>query len=425
VTPPNDALDGLRDEATQRDERDPLRSFRDRFVFPQHDGEDVLYFCGNSLGLMPKEARTVLNEELDDWGSLAVEGHFSGRRPWYAYHELFSESVARLVGSKPSEVVVMGGLTNNLHLMMVSFYQPTKERFRIVIEDGAFPSDRYAVQSQARVHGFDPQEAIVYLKPRDGEDLLRTEDVEDFLAREGDSVALVMLGGVNYYTGQLYDLARIAKAAHGAGAKVGYDLAHAAGNVELSLHHWNVDFAVWCTYKYLNAGPGATACAFVHERHGDDPSLSRFAGWWGTDPTTRFNMARDFTPQPGAAGWQLSNAPVMSMAPLRASLDVFDDATLPRLRDKSEALTDYFERCLDALGEGFSLITPRNTRERGCQLSLRIPGDGKAVKDALAARGVVVDFRHPDVIRAAPVPLYNRFMDVWRFVKHLEEIVRA
>jgi kynureninase len=415
-------LDELRDEADALDARDPLAPFRDRFSFPQHEGEDVLYLCGNSLGLMPRSARRFVDEELEDWSNLAVEGHFDGRRPWYAYHELFSTSVAKIVGAKPAEVVVMGGLTINLHLLMVSFYRPTAERYRIVVEHGAFPSDRYAVQSQARLHGFDPEDAIVYLKPREGEDLLRTEDVEAYLEAEGDKVALVMLGGVNYYTGQLYDLRRITKAGHAAGAKVGFDLAHAAGNVELSLHHWDVDFAVWCTYKYLNAGPGATACAFVHERFADDADLPRLSGWWGTDPHTRFLMEHEFVAQSGAAGWQLSNAPVLSMAPLRASLDIFDEATMARLCDKSEQLARYFDRCLDTLGEGFSRITPRENKARGCQLSLRVPGDAKSVKQELAKRGVVVDFRHPDVIRAAPVPMYNRYVDVWRFVNHLKEI---
>jgi kynureninase len=416
------ALLDLRGEAEKRDAGDGLAPFRARFSFPQHQGEDVLYFCGNSLGLMPKDARRIVDEELEDWERLAVEGHFEGRRPWFSYHELFSESVARIAGARPDEVVVMGGLTNNLHLMMVSFYRPTKERYRIVVEDGAFPSDRYAVMSQARAHGFDADDAIVYLKPRDGEDLLRTEDVERYLADEGDKVALVMLGGVNYYTGQLYDLARIAKAAHAAGAKVGYDLAHAAGNVELKLHDWDVDFAVWCSYKYLNSGPGATACAFVHERHGDNPELTRFAGWWGNDPDKRFTMPHEFVPQRGAAGWQLSNAPVLSMAPLRASLDIFDEATMPRLCAKSNELTGFFERAVDALGTAH-IITPRDEAARGCQLSLRIDGDAKAVQGALKERGVIADYRHPDVIRAAPVPLYNSFVDVWRFAKHLEEVL--
>ena len=414
-------LASLQGEASKLDTDDELAPFRERFCFPQHDGEDVLYFCGNSLGLMPKDVRRVLTEELDDWASLAVEGHFEGRRPWFSYHEQFTESVARVAGALPSEVVVMGGLTNNLHLMMVSFYRPTKERYRIVVEDGAFPSDRYAVMSQAKMNGYDPEDAIVYLKPRDGEDLLRTEDVEAYLTQEGDKVALVMLGGVNYYTGQLYDLERIAKAAHSAGAQVGYDLAHAAGNVELKLHDWDIDFAVWCTYKYLNAGPGATACAFVHERHGDNPDLVRLAGWWGNDPDKRFTMPHEFTPQQGAAGWQLSNAPVMAMAPLYASLAIFDEATLPRMRKKSERLTGFFERCLDAV-DGVTLVTPRDPAARGCQLSLRIPGDASAVKGLLQKRGVVVDYRHPDIIRAAPVPLYNSFTDVWRLVRHLEEV---
>lgn len=414
--------ESLRARATALDAEDPLAPFRHRFVIPKHkDGSEQVYLCGNSLGLMPKEARTILEEELSAWESLAVEGHFEGKRPWYRYDEPLRAPLARLVGAKEHEVVVMNGLTVNLHLLMASFYRPTKERYRIVIEDSAFPSDRYAVQSQARFHGFDPTSAVAVLEPREGEVLLRTEDVERFFAEEGESVALLLLGGVNFYTGQAYEHARIAKAAREQGVVVGLDLAHAAGNLPLSLHDWDIDFAAWCSYKYLNSGPGATAAAFVHERHGDDPSLVRFAGWWGTDPDTRFQMPFDFVPQRGAAGWQLSNAPIFSMAPLYASLALFDEAGMPALREKSERLTAYALELLDVIADGrFTVLTPRDPSARGCQLSLRVE-DAAALNERLAARGVVCDLRRPDVVRATPVPLYNSFEDVLRFAKVLEE----
>lgn len=407
------------------DENDPLARFRSAFAFPKDErGEPMVYLCGNSLGLMPKAAERYLLEELEAWKELAVDGHFEGRRPWYSYHELFAESLARLVGAKPVEVVCMNGLTVNLHLLMVSFYRPTKERFRIVVEHSAFPSDCYAVQSQARFHGFDPEEAIVVLSPRPGEDLLCTEDIERFFEEEGESVALLLFGGVNFYTGQAYDLARIARAAKKAGAAVGYDLAHAAGNLLLSLHDWDVDFAAWCSYKYLNAGPGATACAFVHERHAQRPELVRFAGWWGIDPKVRFEMPSTFAPQPGAAGWQLSNAPVFSMAPLRASLDLFDEAGMPALREKSERLTGYLLFLLEAEGvSGVEVLTPKDPAARGAQVSLRVREDPRALQQKLQERGVFSDVRPPDVIRAAPVPLYNSFLDVWRFVSALKALL--
>jgi kynureninase len=418
------SFESTREFAQRLDAEDPLASFRDEFSFPQHEGEDALYFCGNSLGLMPKKTPAFVDEELEDWGALGVDGHFKGRRPWYSYHEIFSESAARVVGAKPSEVVVMNGLTVNVHLLMTSFYRPTEERYRILIEDTAFPSDRYAVQSQARVHGRDPEDAVVIMKPREGESLLRTKDIEAYLDKEGDKVALVLFGGVNYYTGQHYDLERIATAGHKAGAKVGFDLAHAAGNVPLQLHDWNADFACWCNYKYLNSGPGATAAAFVHERWGDDPSVPRFAGWWGTDPETRFEMGPTFSPQRGAGGWQLSNAPVLSMAPLRVSLDIFDRAGMAAMRTKSEKLTGFLEHLVAEMGEDrFSILTPREPKARGCQLSLRVHGDPKPLFARLEERGVITDVRRPDVIRVAPVPLYNRFDDVWRFAEILRETV--
>lgn len=412
----------LRARAAALDAEDPLARFRQRFVIPKHeDGSEQVYLCGNSLGLMPKEVRTIVDEELSAWGSLAVEGHFQGKRPWYRYDEPLRAPLARVVGAKEHEVVVMNGLTVNLHLLMASFYRPTKERYRIAIEHSAFPSDRYAVQSQARFHGFDPKDAVVVLEPRPGEELLRTEDVERFFAEEGESVALLLLGGVNFYTGQAYEHERIAKAARAQGVVVGLDLAHAAGNLPLALHDWDIDFAAWCSYKYLNSGPGATAGAFVHERHGDDPALVRFAGWWGTNPDTRFEMPFDFVPQRGAAGWQLSNAPVLSMAPLYASLALFDEAGMPALREKSERLTAYALELLDVIERGrFQVLTPRDPSARGCQLSLKV-ADAAALNERLFARGVVCDLRRPDVVRVSPVPLYNSFSDVLRFASVLEE----
>ena len=414
------------DEARARDAADPIARFRAEYAFPRGpDGAPVVYFAGNSLGLMPKRARTLVNEELDAWERLGVEGHFDGPRPWFSYHELFRDGGAALVGARPGEVVAMNSLTTNLHLLMVSFYRPTRERFRIVVEQTCFPSDRYAVDSQARFHGFDPRDAIVELAPRAGEDLLRTEDVERFFAEQGASVALVLMGGVNFYSGQAYDLPRIAAAARRAGAVVGFDLAHAAGNLALSLHDWDVDFAAWCSYKYLNAGPGSVGMAFVHERWARAFDLPRFAGWWGNDPATRFAMGPTFAAQPGAAGWQLSNAPVLSMAALKASLDLFDAAGGMRaLRAKSEALTAALVALVDAkLGDRATIVTPRDPAARGCQVSIRVGADAERACGRLGERGVVVDYRRPDVVRVAPVPLYCSFVDVVRFVDALVDVL--
>lgn len=413
-----------KERAQALDAADELAPLRDEFLFPTHPSGRAIYLCGNSLGLQPRGTRRWVERELDHWAEHAVEGHFRGERPWFSYHELFTESAAAIVGARSGEVVVMNGLTVNLHLMLVSFYQPTPQRFRIVIESGAFPSDRYAVASHARLHGFDPEDAIIELTPRDGEDLLRTEDIEALLAREGDSIALVMLGGVNYYTGQAFDLPRITAAAHAAGAKAGFDLAHAAGNLALELHDWGVDFAVWCTYKYLNSGPGGVACAFVHERWADAPELPRLAGWWGNDPGERFEMPRDFAPQSGAAGWQLSNAPVLTMAAFGASLELFTQVGMAALRRKSVALTAFLESCLAEVGtDRLTVITPSDPDARGCQLSLRVHQGGQALHDELTRRGVFCDFRRPDVVRVAPVPLYNRFEDVRFFAQIVRECV--
>jgi kynureninase len=405
--------------AQRLDERDPLRKFRERFEIPAGpDGEPVIYFNGNSLGLMPTSVRAAMQQELDDWSQLGVDAHFRAKTPWYSYHEVFRESGARLVGAIPGEVVMMNGLTTNLHLMMETFHRPDGARRRILIEDGAFPSDAYAVESRVKARGLDPADAIVRVAPRDGEALLRTEDVVAAIEREGASLALVLLPGVQYYTGQLLDIPAITKAAHAAGAIAGWDLAHAAGNVPLTLHDWDVDFAVWCSYKYLNSGPGAIAGCFVHERHGANLSLPRFAGWWGNDPETRFRMdeARTFTPRAGADGWQLSNPPILAMAPLKESLAIFDEAGMDSLRRKSIVLTAYLEWLLSrAANPRFDVITPQDSEQRGCQLSLRAKGGSLEALD-----GIVVDRRPPDVIRVAPVPLYNTFHEVWRAAKLIQ-----
>lgn len=405
------------DFAQMLDRQDPLRTYRDQFLFPQHQGERVLYFCGNSLGLQPKPVRAALLAELDQWATYGVEGHFEGEKPWMYYHKFLIPQSARLVGALPHEVVVMNTLTVNLHLMLVSFYRPDSRRFKIIMEAGAFPSDQYAIESQVRWHGFDPDTAIVEVAPRPGEDTLHTGDIVDAIAREGDRTALVLFGGVNYYTGQFYDLAAIVKAAHRAGAYAGFDLAHAAGNLPLHLHDWDADFAVWCSYKYLNSGPGGPAGAFVHERHGDNPAMPRFAGWWGHDESERFKMRKGFKPMRGAEGWQLSNAQILAFAAHKASLDIFDAAGMAALREKSLRLTGFLEFVLEQASGGknrFRLITPRDPQSRGCQLSMLTDAHGKALFDYLARHGVVADWREPNVIRFAPVPLYNSFEDVWR-----------
>jgi kynureninase len=411
-----------RDFARRMDVEDPLRGFREEFLFPRGpDGEPVVYLVGNSLGLQPRKAKPYVLEALEDWERLGVEGHFKARHSWMSYHELLTEQTARLVGALPHEVVVMNTLSVNLHLMMVSFYQPTRERFKILIEGGAFPSDQYAVASQARFHGYAPEEAVVRLTPRPGEETLREEDILDTLERHGREVALVLLGNVNYLTGQAFDMAAITRAAHARGCRVGFDLAHGAGNLKLSLHEDGPDFAVWCSYKYLNGGPGTLGGVFVHERHARASSLPRFAGWWGHDKRTRFRMGPDFEPIPGAEGWQLSNPPILQLAALRASLELFDRAGMEALRHKSERLTGYLEFLLARLPPGFVRgITPSEPRQRGAQLSLRFSREPRGLLEKLGARGVVCDFREPDIIRAAPAPLYCGFVDVHRFVEVLE-----
>jgi kynureninase len=406
------------------DQQDPLRLFRQQFHLPLVGGKEAIYFCGNSLGLQPKSARAAVEREMEKWEQHAVEGHFHEEDPWLTYHELLTPATARLVGAQPGEVVVMNNLTTNLHLLLVSFYRPSGRRFKIITEAASFPSDQYALESQVRFHGYDPGEAIVELGPRTGEHTLRTEDILRTIEQEGEGLALIMMGGVNYYTGQFFDLEAIVKAGQEAGVPVGFDLAHAAGNLPLRLHDWGVDFAVWCSYKYLNSSPGGSAGTFVHERHAHNPSLPRFAGWWGHDQEERFQMKKGFKPMPGAAGWQLSNSAILPMAVHRASLEIFDEAGMDNLRQKSLQLTGFLEFLIQDLQLGrevLEIITPADPQARGCQLSLLVHRKGWELFDKLSAAGVIGDWREPNVIRVAPVPLYNTFEEVWRFGQLLRE----
>jgi len=409
--------------ARKTSERDSLGHFRERFYVPkQASGEDVLYFTGNSLGLQPKTARAFVEQELKDWETLGVEGHFRAKNAWMSYHELLTEQMANIIGARAVETVVMNSLSVNLHLLMVSFYRPTLERHKIVIEAGAFPSDQYAVQSQIKFHGFDVKDSLVELQPRENETILRTEDIERTIAENGDSIALILLGGVNYYTGQAFDMRRVTEIGHASGAVVGFDLAHAAGNIKLDLHDWNADFAAWCSYKYLNSGPGGIGGVFVHERHAENFDLPRFAGWWGHDKATRFLMDDKFVPMRGAEGWQLSNQPIFLLASLRASLDIFETAGMDNLIEKSRNLTAYLEFLLSEIkDERISVITPADPYQRGCQLSIRVQNSDKNLFKAISEKGVVADWREPDVIRVAPVPLYNSFTDVYQFAEILKD----
>jgi len=404
------------------DEADPLRGLRGEFYLPVHQGAEVLYFTGNSLGLQPKTVRAALETELEDWAALGVEGHFRGTHPWVSYHKRFEQPLAALVGAKPEEVVAMNTLTVNLHLMLASFYQPEGKRTAIVCEAGAFPSDQYALETHLRHRGFQPEEHLLELVPRHGEHTLRTDDIVAVLQNHADRIALVMMAGVQYYTGQAFDIAAITRAAHAIGARVGWDLAHAVGNIPLHLHDWGVDFAVWCSYKYLNSGPGGVAGAFVHERHANNVDIPRLAGWWGNDEHERFKMQRSFRAARGAQAWQLSNAPVLALAAHKAALDVFDKTSMSALRAKSVHLTGFLEYVLrTVMGHRVQIITPSNPDERGCQLSLLVEKQGRQLFEYLTQHGVVVDWREPNVIRIAPVPLYNSFEDVWR----LGELLRA
>lgn len=420
----NPEFSSIEDFAIAMDEHDPLRNYRDRFLFPKTaNGEHCVYLCGHSLGLQPITAAEYIEQELKDWAELGVEGHFQAANAWMSYHRLLTEQTAAVVGAKPIEVVVMNSLTVNLHLMMVSFYRPTPARHKIVVESGAFPSDQYAVKSQIAFHGYDPASSLIELSPRAGESCLRDEEINLLIERSGDEIALILLGGVNYATGQAFDMEGITHAGHAKGCAVGFDLAHAAGNLHLRLHDWGPDFAVWCSYKYLNGGPGCTAGCFVHERHALSFDLQRFSGWWGHDEPSRFAMGPTFQAMSGAEGWQLSNPSIISLAALRASMQIFHEAGMERLRAKSVMLTSYLEFLLNRilLGEKFSssflIVTPQESDRRGAQLSIRIPQNGRTLCQRLTQEGIVGDWREPDTFRVAPVPLYNSYRDVFRFAQ--------
>jgi kynureninase len=406
--------------AANLDATDELKDYRNRFHIPSANGKSLIYFCGNSLGLQPKSTRAYLEQELTDWQNLGVEGHLHAKNPWLYYHHFLTDATARLVGAKPIEVVVMNSLTVNLNLLMISFYRPTAKRNKIMMEYMAFPSDQYAVENQVKFHGYNPNDAIIELMPREGENCIRTTDILAKIDEHKDELALIMIGGVNYYTGQLFDMATITSHAKNCSSDivVGYDLAHAAGNVKMQLHDWGVDFATWCSYKYLNSGPGGTSGVFVHEKHAENNLLPRLSGWWGNDESTRFKMQKGFIPQQGAAGWQMSNAQVLSMAAHRASLAIFDEVGMDKLIAKSKLLTGYLEfLLLSGKRKDFKIITPEDVAQRGCQLSIVMNENGKKTFDALTQNGVIADWREPDVIRVAPVPLYNTFEDVYRFAE--------
>ena len=413
------------DFAKELDKKDELVSYKNKFHIPKDaQGNELIYFCGNSLGLQPKTTATYILQELEDWAKLGVEGHFKAKNPWLNYHEYLTKQMAKVVGAKPIEVIVMNTLTANLHFMMASFYQPSAKRYKILIESDAFPSDKYAVESQLRHHGFDDQEGLLRWKPRKNEELLRYEDLETILEAHGNEIALIMIGAVNYYTGQYFDLKKITELGHKHGCMVGFDCAHGAGNVTLNLHDSGADFAVWCTYKYLNSGPGSLAGCFIHERHAFSKDLNRFTGWWSHNKQTRFNMRKAFDVLPGAEGWQLSNPPILSMAAIKASLDIFDEVGMSKLTDKSKKLTNYLEFLLHELKDKrIKIITPSNTKERGCQLSIQIKSADKTLYEKLTKAGIITDWREPVVIRCAPVPLYNSFEDVYYIVKKLKDIL--
>ncbi|MBT8261087.1 MAG: kynureninase [Bacteroidia bacterium] len=413
------------DFAKEQDRNDYLKHYRNQFHIPKNkDGNEWLYFTGNSLGLQPKTTKNYIGQELEDWANLGVEGHFEAKNPWVKYHEYLTDSMAEIVGAKPIEVVITNTLTTNLHLLMVSFYQPTKSKYKIVIESDAFPSDRYAVQTQLEFHGYNVEDALIEWKPPKGEELLNIEDLNSILDEQGDEIALLLIGGVNYYTGQYLNLKRITELGHSKGCMVGIDLAHGVGNIKPELHHSEVDFAAWCTYKYLNSGPGSLAGLFVHEKHAYNKDLKRFAGWWSQNKSTRFNMRQPLDVIPGAEGWQLSNPPILSMAAIKASLDMFNEVGMDALREKSIKLTGYFEFLINELQNNkIKIITPSNPEERGCQLSIQVKDADKGLHHKLTNAYIITDWREPDVIRCAPTPLYNTFEDVYKMVEKLKEIL--
>jgi len=403
--------------AKQLDAQDELKHFRDQFYIPMMHGKECVYFTGNSLGLQPKSTQDYVLNELEDWATLGVEGHFHARNPWMPYHEIFPQQLSKIVGCLPNEVVVMNQLTVNLHLLMVSFYRPTKTKYKIICEAKAFPSDQYALESQVKFHGFDYDDAVIEIAPRADENCIRTEDILAAIEEHKDSLALVIFGGVNYYTGQVFDMKTITAAAHKVGVFCGFDLAHAAGNIELHLHDWDVDFACWCSYKYLNSGPGGVSGVYIHEKHCTNTDLQRFAGWWGYEKESRFKMGKGFKAIPTAEGWQLSNAPILSMAAHKAALDIVEEAGMTRLSAKAKMLSNYLLFVIDAVNtnQNIEVITPRNEAEKGCQVSMLMKQNGKYIFDELTKQGVIADWREPNVIRIAPVPLYNSFEDVWKF----------
>ena len=413
------------DYAKQLDQEDPISYLRNEFHIPKDKhGKEWLYFTGNSLGLQPKITSKYIDQELDDWANFGVEGHFEAKNPWLSYHELLTDKMAKIVGAKPIEVVVMNTLTTNLHLLMVSFYQPSKTKYKIIIESDAFPSDRYAVQSQLSFHGFDPEEALIEWKPKEGKELLELEDLKSILDSQGDDVALLLIGGVNYYTGQYLDIKKIAELGHAKKCMVGIDLAHGAGNIQPNLHDSSIDFAAWCTYKYLNSGPGSLSGLFVHEKHAQRKDLPRFAGWWNHNKETRFNMRQPFDVMSGAEGWQLSNPPILSMAAIKASLDIFDKVGMSALLNKSKKLTGFFEYLIHEIAsDTIKIITPTHPNERGCQLSLQVKNADKNLHKKLTENNIITDWREPDVIRCAPVPMYTSFEDVYCMVKTLESLL--
>ena len=409
------------DFARSLDDQDPLRNFRNRFHIPKKDGNEVAYFCGNSLGLQPKEASARINQELKDWAELGVDGHFDAKTPWYSYHEMLSAPLATLVGAKTTEVVAMNTLTVNLHLLLTSFYNPTPDKYKILTEFNPFPSDWFALESQAKIKGYDSKTALVEMMPEDGEYTVSTDAILSKIEELKDELALIMFGGVNYYTGQCYDMQAIAAAARANNITVGFDLAHGIGNVKMNLHDWDVDFAVWCSYKYLNSFSGGVGGVFINEKHFENPQIVRMEGWWGHNKESRFKMEKGFDPIPTSEGWQLSNAPVFSMAAHKAALDIFEEAGMEALCEKRDKLTGYLEFVILNAGQGLEIITPSDIDQRGCQLSILTGENGKAIHDGLGKAGVVTDWRHPNVIRAAPVPLYNSYEDVYRFGEVLRE----
>jgi len=407
--------------AKELDQNDELKSYREKFHFPlDSKGNETIYFTGNSLGLQPKQTRDYINQELDDWAKYGVEGHFHAKNPWMPYHEFLTEKLAKVVGAKPLEVVAMNSLTTNLHLLMVSFFRPQGKKRKIIIENNEFPSDIYAVKSQLKFHGLDPEKDLIIAKGKNGSDIIETEDILQLIRDNADETSMLMFAGVNYYTGQFFDIEAITKECHKHNIIAGFDLAHATGNVVLKLHDWNVDFAAWCSYKYLNAGPGGIAGAFVHEKHKNHDG-PRFEGWWGTDKKTRFLMKPQFDAIEGVEAWQLSNPPIFQLAALNSSLEIFNEVGIEKLREKSEKLSNYIDYLLSTLdSDKIQVITPKNLKERGCQLSLRI-NSGKSVFNRLMEEGVIADWREPDVIRIAPVPLYNSFSDIYKFYKIIKE----